>query len=362
MSKNKDIRVLIVEDDPSWQNLLSELVADLGFQVDVASDLSQAEELIRNSSHRLAIVDLSLNISDHKNSDGFNILDKIRLYDPGCSSLLLSGYATVELAVKAIKDYGAYTCLHKENFSRSGFKDTVQEMLAQPNARQVNYSRFESDKTTIASAETRTQNISGDKKALIVEDDAGWMDLLSELLLESGYSIQVSRSFGEAFGFLGRIKYQLAVIDLSLDRRFQNVDPKDYEGFRLLDNCNVKGITTIVVSGVGSPEVIEQLYDKYRIFAYLEKQTFERSAFLQSVGLAYDLKQVNGELKNLTERELQVLSLLTQGLINKEIAKQLIISPNTIKRHIKAIYQKLNVHTRSAATAKAIKAGITGER
>jgi DNA-binding NarL/FixJ family response regulator len=54
----------------------------------------------------------------------------------------------------------------------------------------------------------------------------------------------------------------------------------------------------------------------------------------------------------LTEREREVLDLLAQGLTNKEIAERLVITTNTVKRHLKAIFEKLNVHTRSAATAK----------
>ena len=43
---------------------------------------------------------------------------------------------------------------------------------------------------------------------------------------------------------------------------------------------------------------------------------------------------------------------------NKEIAEALVITTNTVKRHLKAIFTKLDVHTRSAAAAKAIAAGI----
>ncbi|MBI9043752.1 MAG: response regulator [Anaerolineaceae bacterium] len=357
MNAENEKKILIVEDDPSWQNILSELVRDLGFKADIAENIDQAEEIIRNSSHRLAFVDLSLDIKDHSNVDGYKILQMIREYDPGCIPLLLSGYVNVESAVKAMKEYGAFTCLQKENFSRSEFKQTVKDMLRQPDQAQ-----FRSISNQNIDNESRFQKndeiVSFDLKALVVDDDAGWRDLLSELLGERGYSVQVSGSFGEAIGYLGRNKYDLALIDLALDRNFQHSSKKDFDGFRLLENCQVNGITTIVVSGMGSPDEIEGIYEKFQVFSFLEKQAFERGTFLHTIDLAQQHMQVEGDLKALTERELQVLKLLAQGLINKEIASQLFVSPNTIKRHLKSIFEKLEVHNRSAATAKVINAGL----
>jgi RNA polymerase sigma factor (sigma-70 family) len=59
------------------------------------------------------------------------------------------------------------------------------------------------------------------------------------------------------------------------------------------------------------------------------------------------------ELSALTDREREVLDLLAIGLTNKQIAEKLVITTNTVKRHLKSIFEKLDVHTRSAATAKA---------
>jgi DNA-binding CsgD family transcriptional regulator len=56
----------------------------------------------------------------------------------------------------------------------------------------------------------------------------------------------------------------------------------------------------------------------------------------------------------LSSREIQVLRLMTKGLIKKEIAETLSISYHTIVNHERSIYGKLNVHTRSAAVAKAL--------
>jgi DNA-binding CsgD family transcriptional regulator len=51
----------------------------------------------------------------------------------------------------------------------------------------------------------------------------------------------------------------------------------------------------------------------------------------------------------LTARERDVLELLSEGLTNAEIARQLWIAPGTVRRHLEHIYDKLGVHTRTAA-------------
>lgn len=57
----------------------------------------------------------------------------------------------------------------------------------------------------------------------------------------------------------------------------------------------------------------------------------------------------------LTERELKVLELMTQGLIKKEIADRLNLSYHTVDTHLRNIYTKLHVHCSAGAVAKALK-------
>ncbi len=54
-------------------------------------------------------------------------------------------------------------------------------------------------------------------------------------------------------------------------------------------------------------------------------------------------------IAGLSERQREVLELLAKGCSNEEIAERLFISPNTVKFHIRAIYARLDVHTRLAA-------------
>lgn len=60
----------------------------------------------------------------------------------------------------------------------------------------------------------------------------------------------------------------------------------------------------------------------------------------------------------LTDREIETLKLLADGLIKKEIADHLNISLHTVDSHIKSIYRKLQVNTNTAAVAKAIREDI----
>lgn len=65
---------------------------------------------------------------------------------------------------------------------------------------------------------------------------------------------------------------------------------------------------------------------------------------------------------NLTDRELNVLELITQGLSNKKIAEQLNLSIGTIKSHVSSILSKLNVTSRTEAAVKATQLEIVDEK
>ena len=71
-----------------------------------------------------------------------------------------------------------------------------------------------------------------------------------------------------------------------------------------------------------------------------------------------DPNMQNGLIEPLSNRELEILSLLNQRLHNKEIAEKLFISPETVKRHTINIYGKLNVHNRREAVDKANALGM----
>lgn len=357
MMAQQALRALVVEDDHSWQQIISEILTDCGLEVDLATNLDDATLNLKSHPHRVAVVDLSLSPNDHNNYDGLRVLDAVRRLDPNCRAILLTGFATVELAVTALTDYGAFTFLRKESFHRSQFRDIVYRILVSPPI--ITTTSPASVSTAVPSTfKEQTGSLKNHReKALVVEDDAGWRSILEELVSDAGFAVRTCASFGDALGYLRKEKFSLAVIDLSLQGVVGNLLTRDadgshLEGSQLLASMQTDKIPTIVVSGITEPEEIQRVYSDYSIAAYIEKQAFDRAAFRRVIEETKQTYQAQSELSALTEREREVLDLLAQGLTNKEIAEKLVITTNTVKRHLKAIFEKLNVHTRSAATAK----------
>lgn len=54
----------------------------------------------------------------------------------------------------------------------------------------------------------------------------------------------------------------------------------------------------------------------------------------------------------LTPREREVVVLVAEGMTNAEIARRLWISPGTVRRHLENVFEKLELHTRTAAVAR----------
>jgi two-component system NarL family response regulator len=61
---------------------------------------------------------------------------------------------------------------------------------------------------------------------------------------------------------------------------------------------------------------------------------------------------------SLSRRELEVLTLVAQGLNNRAIAESLFISENTVKNHVRNIHEKLQVHSRMEAVVRAVRDGV----
>ena len=77
-----------------------------------------------------------------------------------------------------------------------------------------------------------------------------------------------------------------------------------------------------------------------------------------AAGVAPDELLRQEGLEPLTERELHILGLLDKDLTNKEIARELVVTPGTVKVHTSNLYRKLNVNNRRAAVTLAKALGL----
>lgn len=70
-------------------------------------------------------------------------------------------------------------------------------------------------------------------------------------------------------------------------------------------------------------------------------------------GEAFERNEAALASLEITEREYETLELIAAGLTNKEIARRLDVSPNTVKTHLARVYEKLDVSRRTQAIQKA---------
>jgi DNA-binding NarL/FixJ family response regulator len=103
----------------------------------------------------------------------------------------------------------------------------------------------------------------------------------------------------------------------------------------------------------------------YGIRAYQKGETYLNPqvakmlcSFIQGPISTPQNMQDRGLLNTLTNREMEVLACLTQGLNYKAIAKRLFVSDSTVKTHVNNIFTKLNVNDRTQAVLYGLKHGI----
>jgi DNA-binding NarL/FixJ family response regulator len=328
--------ILVVDDDPRWRKTVGDVLAEAGYRTLVLA--SPADPL---PPCQAAVLDVSLNPKDARDRSGLELAKKIQ----PTPVILLSGSPENELAEFARLQPSVAGIIEKSAFRKEDLLAQLGRALVRTNAA-----------------------VEGAARILIVEDDPGWRDIYTDVLGDSGYELQFAVSYGEARGLLQRTRFQAAVVDLHL---VSSADPEENrDGFALLRVTASRDLPTIVVSALGAPEDIDRAYDEFGVFSFVEKEAFDRKAFQQTVAEAIQSSEAPPEaappraasgadrLADLTDREREVLALLAQGKTNRQIAESLIITPNTVKKHVDHILQKLDVGTRAAAAAIAARAGL----
>ena len=106
-ARNKDIRILVVDDEPMMSDSLRQHLTEEGYTVDVSSSGTEAIDLFDGSVPHLVICDLQL-----PDMDGLELLRHMKDARPATEVIVVTGYGSVQAAVEAIKS-GAFYFVEK---------------------------------------------------------------------------------------------------------------------------------------------------------------------------------------------------------------------------------------------------------
>ncbi|GAC1300055.1 MAG: hypothetical protein NVSMB23_31000 [Myxococcales bacterium] len=93
-----DIRTLVVDDDQDSCDLIEKILRKDGYRVTTLIDGRKVEDELRRSTIHLAIVDLKM-----PEISGLDVLQTIRAHDSDCAVIMMTGYATLDSAVSALR-------------------------------------------------------------------------------------------------------------------------------------------------------------------------------------------------------------------------------------------------------------------
>lgn len=188
-----------------------------------------------------------------------------------------------------------------------------------------------------------TRNRETTERVFIVDDDEAICTALCDLLESAGLSTQ---TFGSAEQFLAAWRPQMAGC-LLLDVRLPGMSGMELQG-RMLEQGLALPLIIMTAHGdmpmvkktlkAGAVEFLIKPFSDGELLAAVE-EAFARDRERREVG---DLVQrVQARFATLTEREREVMELVTSGLTNKEIAEKLFLSVVTIKLHRGQVMRKM---------------------
>ena len=214
---------------------------------------------------------------------------------------------------------------------------------------------------------------------LIVEDEYVIQRRLKIILSNLGYQDDVllfANTVKEAYAVLQQQPIALALVDLGLP---------DGSGISIIEKIreqDAQALILVVSAWSTQDSLFRAIQAGATGYVLKERDDVEVALAIRSIlrgGAPIDpfvareiLKQISiptisgtveqnrpaADQETLTQREQEILSLVAQGLSNREIAEQLCVSRYTVESHIKHIYRKLSVSKRTKAVSTARHLGI----
>jgi DNA-binding NarL/FixJ family response regulator len=199
-------------------------------------------------------------------------------------------------------------------------------------------------------------------KVLVLCEDSETGGTLRLLLGSAGFDVVETRTGEDALAEAAAEKPAIVLLDL---------DDRDTSGYLVckllrerygellpivfLSGSRVEASDRVVGLLIGADDYVVKPFNSNEIVARM-RRLVARSAANGGEETLPARSDVADDF-DLTKRERQVMALLLRGLTQAEIARELVISSNTVATHIQRILLKLGVHNRAQAVAKVARAG-----
>jgi two-component system, NarL family, nitrate/nitrite response regulator NarL len=196
---------------------------------------------------------------------------------------------------------------------------------------------------------------------LIVDDDANYRAFVASILGRVGYGTCEAASGEEALTVARAERLSCVLLDVLLP------GVTGYEVCRELRDEHGETLPIIFVTGertepgdrvagllLGADDYVVKPFDPDELLARVRRMIVRSSLAGRRNG-----GNSSRTLFDLTKRELQILAMLADGLSQRAIAEELVISPATVATHIQRTLVKLGAHSRAQAVAIAHREGMT---
>ena len=202
-------------------------------------------------------------------------------------------------------------------------------------------------------------------KILIVDDNPKY---LSETLPLYGYTVQVVTNGVDAIKALkdGYKDIDLVLLDVMMPhmdgwdtlKTIRKTEETKYLPVIMITAVNeehkiVSGLKHGADDYIVKPFILPNLLA--RIEAVLRRSKWQTEKTSKEINF-----EAKGDVEPLTEREKEVLKLVTEGKSNQQIAEQLFVRDVTVKTHLNTIFKKLKVKSRTQAVLLAIQTNMVG--
>jgi DNA-binding NarL/FixJ family response regulator len=201
---------------------------------------------------------------------------------------------------------------------------------------------------------------------VVADDHPAIRAAVAELLEAEGFEVAaVARDGGEALSIIDEHRPQVAVLDLRMPgltgievaRHIRRTSPSTmvvvytaHADQGLLADALDAGARAYVLKGAPLPDLLRA------IETVLDGGTYVDPVLAGSLTEA----AVTQPQPGLTAREREVLRLLAEGRSNEEIGRELFLSPETVRTHLRKAMRKLDADTRTQAVATAIRRSLIG--